>query len=414
MRNCVAVLMSLICLAGLLSSNSARAAGGALDTTFGNGGKVLTRFNNCGLSICNAEPADAVLQPDDKIVVAVTFRSEFGAVRYTPNGGLDATFGKNGLATISFGSALVTVNAEALQTDGRIVLAGNVQNSTSDAFALVRLNANGSVDTGFGSGGRETTSLGFPGVGQAVLIETDGKILMGATILTGHLGIPQTALARYNPDGSLDTGFASDGTETLAATGGVTALAELADGDILMVNHSAIAQFNSEGTPEPTVTSGTIEASSPVGVFLSDGHYFDPTTITVGNPRNHLSDARGLEFNPTGSADSAFNNPMFVYSPGGSNSAVATGFQTDGKIIVSGDHCASGFNPCVFGLARLNTNGSLDATFGNAGTLTTEFTGEDFGGTVLIRSDGDILDVGESVDQNTGQANIAMAQYLAQ
>jgi uncharacterized delta-60 repeat protein len=416
MRRRLVVTMTLVCLAGLLSSNSARAAAGALDPTFGIGGKVLTRLKNCGLSICNAQPADAVLQPDAKIVVAINFLGfEFGAIRYMPNGTIDQTFGTRGLATVAFANNdLTTVYGAALQSDGKIIVAGNVENPTSDAFALIRLEPNGSLDTGFGSGGRVTTPLGFPGVGQAVLIQTDGKILMGATILTGHLGIPQTALARYNPDGSLDPTFANGGTETLPATGGVSALAELSDGDIIVVNHSAIAQFNSAGTLESTVTSGTVDVSAPGGVFLSDGHYFDPTTVAVGSPRSHLTDAQVFEFNPTGNADSAFNNPMFVYSAGNSNSATASGFQNDGKLVVSGGHCGAGFNPCVFGVARLNTDGSLDSSFGTAGTVTTQFTGEDFGGIVLSRSDGDILDVGQSIDHNTGQANIAMAQYLAQ
>jgi hypothetical protein len=129
MRRRLVVAMTLVCLAGLLRSNSARAAAGALDPAFGSSGKVLTRFSNCGLSICNAQPANAVLQADAKIVVAVNFLGfKFGAVRYTSNGALDQTFGNHGLATVAFANNdLTTVYAEA--SDGKIIVAGNVQKS---------------------------------------------------------------------------------------------------------------------------------------------------------------------------------------------------------------------------------------------------------------------------------------------
>ena len=116
MRRRFVTSMTLAFLAGLLSSSSARAAAGALDPTFGIGGKVLTRLKNCGLSICNAQPVDAVLQPDAKIVVAINFLGfEFGAIRYMPNGAIDQTFGTRGLATVAFANNdLTTVYGEAL------------------------------------------------------------------------------------------------------------------------------------------------------------------------------------------------------------------------------------------------------------------------------------------------------------
>jgi len=206
--------------------------------------------------------------------------------------------------------------------------------------------------------------------------------------------------------------------ELTSSTVGADALAELSDGDILVVDHKAIAQFNSAGGLEPTVTSGTIEVSSPSGVFLSDGHYFDAEAVS---PFRHSTEAEVFEFNPTGDADTAFNNPQFTFVPGVQHaSAQSTGLQTDGKVVVGGSQCNG--SSCVDGLARLNTNGSLDSGFGSGGVVTTSFSGHDFGyDIVLIQSTGDIVTVGGSEFTVTdafsglpnGQEELTLARYLA-
>jgi len=159
--------------------------------------------------------------------------------------------------------------------------------------------------------------------------------------------------------------------------------------------------------------------SSPTGVFLSDGHYFDAEAVSTGR---HTSDAEVFELNPTGSADSAFNSPLFAFVSGGRNEAHSTEFQSDGKVVVGGGQCAPGFATCVDGLARLNTNGSLDSTFGSGGLVTTEFSGQDFGyDFILIQSTGNIVAVGgsdftvaDTIDGLTStQEELTLARYLA-
>src|SRR5260370_21140019 len=96
-RSLVAVALGLACFAFVLIPRSAHAAAGSLDPTFVKGGKVLTSFSHCGLGICNAEPASALLDSTGKIVVAVN--SVFaGMVRYHSNGRLDSTFVTAGVA----------------------------------------------------------------------------------------------------------------------------------------------------------------------------------------------------------------------------------------------------------------------------------------------------------------------------
>ena len=402
-------LLMLAFLALVSLQGSAFAAAGSLDPSFGKGGRVLTALNHCGLGVCNIEPAGALLQNDGKIVVALN--SVFaGMIRYLTDGAVDTTFGTRGVATTVNG--IGTTNAMTVQPDGKFVIAGLIGGSTSDSFTVVRYDSNGTVDPAFGANGLSTVTLnGRMGVGEAILIQPDGKILVGATALEGHLGIPETALARFNSDGTVDSTFGNVGTVLGAAVGGVDALAVLTDGDILVVNRRAIAQFTSTGTLEMTVTGGSPVVSSRVGIFTADGHFFDPETVATGK---HLSGAQVFEFNPDGTTDTSFNNPMFAFISGGMSSASSTDFQTDSKIVVGGGHCAPGFTPCLDGLARLDTNGGLDSSFGNGGLVTTEFTGSDLGySVVLVQTVGSIVGIGTSLNTKTGQANLALGRYLA-
>jgi uncharacterized delta-60 repeat protein len=392
------------------SQGSAYAAAGSLDPTFGRAGKVLVSFSNCGLGICNSIDAGALLQPNGRLVIALDNSFSAGVLRFLTNGSLDPSFGKDGKAPIVAG--IGNTNAVTLQSDGSIVVAGMIGGTTTDNFTVDRYNANGTLDTTFGDNGLVTASLGGRmGVGEAVLVQSDDKILVVATALTGHLGIPQTALLRVNSDGSLDTTFGVGGTELVGATGGGTALAELSDGEILVVNGGGAAQFTATGALESIVTGGPIEASSPAGIFQSDGNFFDPASISTGK---RTSDAQVFEFNPNGSPETAFDNPMFMFVSGGTNAAETVAVQANSQVVVGGGNCQPGFSVCLDGLARLDSDGSLDPAFGTGGLVTTQFTGEDLGyQQVLLQSNGAIVAVGTSLVQKTGQSDLALARYLS-
>lgn len=89
----------------------------------------------------------------------------------------------------------------------------------------------------------------------------------------------------------------------------------------------------------------------------------------------------------------------------------AIAVQIDRKIVVGG---ISGSNPWLFGVARLSSDGSLDAAFANGGKVTTQFNGTDQLTAVLIQADGKIVGVGQTLDPNTGRARVALARYLGQ
>lgn len=185
-------------------------ANGTLDLSFGSGGSVVTDIN------ARTDLArNLVVQPNGALVVSgdppgtgPTRRT--GVARYTANGALDASFGTGGKLEIP--RALVG-RGLALQSDGRFVLVGsatvlNMQNDFSH-FAVVRLNADGTFDNTFGANGITATSItGLTDVAHAVALQADGRIVVAGE---GNLVNPNFALARYNTDGKLDTTFAVDG-----------------------------------------------------------------------------------------------------------------------------------------------------------------------------------------------------------
>jgi uncharacterized delta-60 repeat protein len=407
------LLPSLLALSLASAAIPANAAAGSLDPTFGKGGVAVA---NVGF------PVAAALQPDGKIVV-LTGNDE--VARFLSNGTLDTSFGHGGSVATSFATSPVAL---ALQSDGKIVLAGRINNATQDVFAVARLNANGSVDTAFGAGGTVTTDMGFPGTTEAVVIQPDGKILLGGTVLGTDETLPnEVALVRYNPDGSLDSTFGNSGgfangpgeVEVISVQGATT-VAVLSDGDILVLNFAvgggAIAQFSPTGSLRSTVTSGTIAATSKGGnpVFQADGAFIVSNGILVGTPRNKDLDTQVARFTATGQLDPTFKTTVFdIIGEGGSSNSDflnSVALQADGKVVLAGTH-SHAFTNSVNALVRLNSNGSFDTSFGTNGIVTNKLPSNTEGlNLVLIQTDGKILALGTANNFN----NLLLQRYLAQ
>ena len=161
-------------------------ANGALDPTFGSGGKVLSSKGRI---------RRLALQPDGKIVAVG--ESAPMVQRFNPNGSLDATFGSGGeVDTPGFG---LSANDVALQVDGKIVCAGSAHNGSD--IALIRYNPNGSLDTSFGSGGVAINDLGNDDAAYGVAIQSNGKIVIAGT------SNQKFTVLRYNSNGTLDPTF---------------------------------------------------------------------------------------------------------------------------------------------------------------------------------------------------------------
>jgi uncharacterized delta-60 repeat protein len=425
---CISAGVLSVCLA--VTVQFAQAAAGSLDPTFGKGGKIVTSFTTRTAPFQSPIPTDAALQPDGKIVIAVTFSSSaiateaFGVARYLPNGSLDKTFGSNGSAQTAFTNFINGTSGIALQSDGKIVVVGTASSAdgTLSEFAVARFNGNGSLDSTFGQGGKVTTNFvgikagGVSNPANAVLIQSDGKILVGgAARECGNRNCPvNTALARYNADGSLDATFGTGGMVDVAAIGGATTLGLDAAGDIFVLNNSLAAEFSSTGVLLPTITPAplTVVSHGGLSAFQSDGNYLVPEGV-FDNGNDEDVDAQIVRFLATGAVDASFNSPVFDFAPQAGvagDDVQATTLQSNGQIVVGGLHSGNGGQ--IFGMARFNAVGSLDATFGVGGTLTTSFgAGSAQVFAVLVQADGKIVAVGQT-SNNQGITSIALARYL--
>ena len=387
---------------------TSQAAAGSLDPTFGNGGKVLTPGGGV---------TDAIMQPNGDIVAS----SASGLARFLPTGKLDTTFGTGGMAAAGFigGEGGTGI---ALQPDGKILWVGSQANLNfppfgTFSFAVARFNANGTLDTSFGSGGHASVEFFAPPMqgaqefADAVLVQPDGKILVAGSARQGQIRFApiQGALARFNANGTLDTSFGSGGKILSSSLpNGITALGLDAAGNIFTL--PIRAEFSPSGQAE-ALTPAAITASSSGGssVFLPSGQVVQANGV---QPVRRDGDIQVQRFNTDGSL--ASSSPAFDYSGAAGvdsarDGAGAVAVQANGQAVVGGAHFLS---TSVFGLARVNPDGTLDARFGSGGVLTTTINGNDDVQAILIQSDGKIIVVGNSQNNATGQSFIVLARYL--
>ena len=321
-----------------------------LDTTFSGDGMAVADFIDGGEDAGEG----LAVQPDGKIVQAGNAGRSIGVARWLPDGSPDASFDGDGKALIDFGDA---ANADgkdvAVQADGRIVAVGDV----AGRVAIGRLNANGSLDTGFSGDGKDRLT-DFTG-GSRVVLQPDGKILV--------VGSTQFSAARYRTDGVLDTGFGGDG----------------------------VVQTPVEAS------AGAVNRSCGVAV-QPDGRI-----VLVGSSGPDFALAR---FDAAGNLDPAFSGDGRVTSDLGGNEIASCNLalQPDGKIVMAGASDGD------FAIARYTAGGSLDPAFGGDGSVTTDFDETEFCCTLVVRpKDGRVVATGRSVNLGTSAARGVVARYHA-
>jgi uncharacterized delta-60 repeat protein len=150
----------------------------------------------------------------------VVSNRDFVLARYNSDGTLDSTFGVSGTVTTDFAGGDDMANALVVQTDGKLVAAGSALMSNID-FALARYNTDGTLDTGFGAGGTVTTDFAGMADAASALVVRGGMLVAAgsATAPTDPGSFNDFALARYNPNGTLDAGFGAGGKVTTDITG---------------------------------------------------------------------------------------------------------------------------------------------------------------------------------------------------
>jgi uncharacterized delta-60 repeat protein len=374
---------------------------GALDTSFGAGGKKTINFGG-------TDAARVVLvQSNGRIVVAGGggAAGAFCVARLRTNGTLDTTFGSGGKRVVDFGGANDTVFGAALQADGKIVLAGD-----SDLrVAVARLKPNGALDASFEGDGKKIFSWGPIGRAQAVVMAPNGKILIGG--FSGPEG-GNIEVARLNANGLLDKTFGVGGRSAIDFGGDDfgLAMARQANGRILVAGRSTVAgavvaRLRANGVLDPDFDGDgrvALPGSASASAVLVQP---DRNIVVAGNTAG--DDMMTVtRLTPNGSLDPTFGTGGTATIDFGSLADITGGaaLQPDGKIVVAG----YSQDTEDVALARLNANGSPDPTFGTAGKATVDFGVATFGFAVALQPNGRIVVAG----QKTGRDDFAVARLM--
>jgi uncharacterized delta-60 repeat protein len=306
-------------------------------------------------------------------------------------------------------------NAVALQTDGKIIAAGYYDNGTNFDFAVVRYTTAGVLDPIFGSGGKVTTPIGSDhDEAFSVAIQTDGKIVVGGwSIGTTY---DSFALVRYTTTGTLDGTFGTGGivTTNFGASSGISSIALQSDGNIIAVgryhngtnNDFALARYTSAGVLDNTFGTGGMvitnasSSNDELNGVIVDGN---GKIVVAGRAYNGSNvDFAVARYSSDGNLDATFGTggitlTDFPYHK--SDIAQALSIQPDGKIVLAGysNNVNTGTNN-DFALARYNTDGALDNSFGTNGKTTIDFAGPyDQAYAIAIQPDYKIVVAGEAV-----------------
>lgn len=413
-------------LLSVLVIGEATALPGDLDVTFGGDGVVYTTFHR------SARATGVALQPDGKIVAVgasgLGFRgrdSRFAITRFLADGNPDQTFGGDGRITTNLSARADVATDVVIQADGKIVVTGR-SGGKGGRFGVVRYKSDGSLDATFGGDGIVLTDFtAGDDIASAVALQSDGKIVVAGTYREGFFANSRFALARYLTDGSLDPAFSVDGTVTADFTSkrdSANGMTIQADGKILVVGRAAgargrfaLVRFELDGVPDSTFgTSGKVmtnftkreDAAADVAI-QSDGKL-----VVVGVSGFFFSERFTLaRYTPEGLLDDTFSGDGRVRSNFGVARAVV--LQTDGKIVVSGYGFVGG-SGCETGamLSRFTTTGAPDESFGEDGTTATSFNVASDAQDLVVQPDGAIVVAG-GANFCGFKSTFAVLRYLA-
>lgn len=347
---------------------------GTLDNTFGTGGKVIANTGTV-----ESRAYDFAIQNDGRIISAgVAYgdgqNNDFFLCRYNSDGTPDNTFGTNGAVTTDFNSGSDEARAVTLQPDGKIVVAGWAFDGFRYNFALARYLATGALDPSFGTGGKKTVVIqtGSSSKAYAMTLQPDGKIVLGGTVINANADF---ALVRLNADGSLDNSFNGSGKLVKDIAGrndGINAMILQNDGTIVVAGHEisyapaaagnvVVARFTASGSPDPLFDGDGIRITDlggdndqATGVSLQpDGRLL---VSAIGANR----DFNVLRYNTNGSPDITFGVNGVASKDFGNRSDVPNAIQFyQNDIYVAGKTHSSGGD--LFALGRFSNHVILPA-----------------------------------------------------
>jgi uncharacterized delta-60 repeat protein len=390
---------------------TALAGAGGLDTAFSGDGGQITDFGG------SEEAHDVAVQADGKIVaVGGQDGIDFVLARYNPNGSLDRTFSGDGRQLTDFGGGAQAWGV-AIRSDGKIVVTGEKcenGNGTCD-LAVGRYNANGSPDTTFSGDGQDVIDLGVSGstnpngVRGNLAIQSDGKIVVAGYLDNGS--DIDFAVIRLNADGGLDPSFGGTGIVSFGFGPGRQDFGQ----DLVMQNSKvvvagytcdpggspcdfALARLTSGGAPDPTFSADGLQTTDFGGEEYAWGiaRQSDGKLVVAGQKFDGTKDVFAVaRYNGNGSLDTTFNGngKRTVGYRTNYARALDVRVQGNGKIVLAGE--VLGLYNQGFAIARLNPGGGLDKTFSGDGKAAYSYGMNDCSGQALMfQKDGKYLIAG--------------------
>jgi uncharacterized delta-60 repeat protein len=415
MKKIIILFINLSLLNNLYSQS------GILDTTFGINGKTQKR------SGLNNQVYDSALQNDGKIIVvgntnSYRLGSSFLVTRYLENGDLDTTFGNSGYVKTLVGD-YCTAQSISLQKDGKIVVAGTAYGQSEDVrgadIMVVRYNIDGSLDLTFGTGGITTLSLNRTQVINSLLIQKNGNIIVGGLFsLQTNLNQDTFGLARFTPNGTLDTTFGENGyvyTPNIYR-GQILDMKFIDNEDIIAVGESFIinnylmVRYNSNGQVINSFGSnnnGIVEVSfNEIAVLNKCVIDKNNNIYALGSTYDNIKyNAFITKYNSNGIKDITFGtNGTILKDFKKSSFGVDFSIDNNNNLIVG--YSVGPTNDYDFGLESYDLSGNLNLSFGTNGFFTTKFiVGHEYFRTMLIQPDNKIIIAGHARNQLLARVN---------
>lgn len=414
-------------------------ATGTLDTTFSGDGRASFDIGNQSDTVYDLiqQPDGKLLVVGSAQMNRASGISDtdIALARLNTDGSLDTGFGNNGVTVIS-----VANNADdegrsiALQSDGKIVVAGHSRTSSTFDFMVVRCNSDGSLDTSFDTDGKVTTPvLSSDDQGYSVAIQSDGKIVVAGD--TSIANSTDVAIVRYNSNGSLDTSFDTDGKVTQGYGQDTLAVPPTDEDDHaydLVIEPSGslvVAGSTSNGSSTDFLAMRFTNTGALDTTFSGDGvatnslhagtdmarallRQADGKLLLVGQSSNGSNnDFAALRYNTDGTLDTTFTGDgtqLYIVNTGNDDAWGVTQ-QADGKLVLAGGTVAGTTTDA--GLIRTALDGTLDTTFNSTGRLTTTagVTINDANSVVVLPT-GKVVAIGTAFITATLQ-DIAIAAY---
>jgi uncharacterized delta-60 repeat protein len=372
---------------------------GVLDATFGPGGIVSVTVTNGGPVV------DAVVLPDGKIVATGNGAAIYSA-RLTPGGTLDASYG-NGLSGTPGVSAFLypaSVRQAALQSDGKLVAVGEGNNG--DMF-VARINTDGTIDTSFGTDGFTIFDIG-PGrdTPNRIAIDTSGRIVVAGEAFVSVASTDKAVIvARFTTSGTLDNTFDADGKLLLQVNGDNRDVARGlnvdAAGKIVVVGSNSRAQllvvrlndigtldtaFNGTGYLETDIYASTASIDGTSVVRQADGKLLIAATVYDPNVSPITNGVALVRLTAAGAFDSTFSSDGQTLITYGSRTRFSSNapevvLQADGKVIVTtAVDSLTGNTVGNFAISRVETEGAPTPGITVGGIATTGMATTEAGG----------------------------------